>query len=326
LGKIIIFSENLDHTTSKIIRWLNHYGRDDILRINIDDPQFNVLSITSDCAVVSTYFGDREILKKDLVWFRRSANTNIHLINKRKIDIDLEFSIKFFKQLEKDKVLESLYCWILKNCKSIADPFFSSSRKLDSLIIANEIGIKTPNWMLCSSKMDLINFIKKNNKVVQKTFNHFHHYNSNDKVSYFIYTHLIENPEEYENYFDTSFFQEYIEKSYEIRTFFWGSEYYSMAIFSQNDSSTKVDFRNYNNVKPNRRIPIDLPTNYLVKLKKLMKRLNLFTGSIDILVSQENDYFFLEVNPIGQFGMVSVPNNYRIEKNIAESLIKKSTI
>jgi hypothetical protein len=32
---------------------------------------------------------------------------------------------------------------------------------------------------------------------------------------------------------------------------------------------------------------------------------------------------FLEVNPVGQFGMVSAPCNYHLEKKVAELLIRK---
>ncbi|MPT35513.1 MAG: hypothetical protein E2604_10600 [Flavobacterium sp.] len=61
-----------------------------------------------------------------------------------------------------------------------------------------------------------------------------------------------------------------------------------------------------------------------IKLKKLMKVLKLNSGSIDMLVSSNNEYVFLEVNPIGQFGQVSKPCNYYLEKQIAKELNKIS--
>jgi glutathione synthase/RimK-type ligase-like ATP-grasp enzyme len=51
-----------------------------------------------------------------------------------------------------------------------------------------------------------------------------------------------------------------------------------------------------------------------------MDKLNLLTGSLDILKDKNGKYYFLEVNPIGQFGMVSKPCNYYIEEQIAEFL------
>lgn len=72
----------------------------------------------------------------------------------------------------------------------------------------------------------------------------------------------------------------------------------------------KVDFRNYNLKKVKGNVPYQLPLNIQLSLKKLVKELNLKTCSIDMLVSKDEEYYSLEVNPVGQFGMVSKPCNY----------------
>jgi glutathione synthase/RimK-type ligase-like ATP-grasp enzyme len=55
-----------------------------------------------------------------------------------------------------------------------------------------------------------------------------------------------------------------------------------------------------------------------------MSILKLNTGSVDLIFSEEdNKYYFLEVNPMGQFGMVSKPCNYYLEKEMAQYLTKK---
>jgi len=38
--------------------------------------------------------------------------------------------------------------------------------------------------------------------------------------------------------------------------------------------------------------------------------------------ARNGDFIFLEINPVGQFGMTSIPCNYFLEKKIAEHLIK----
>jgi glutathione synthase/RimK-type ligase-like ATP-grasp enzyme len=123
------------------------------------------------------------------------------------------------------------------------------------------------------------------------------------------------------NNFSLSAFQEEIQKKYEIRVFYFFGKIYSMAIFSQNDSQTKTDFRIYNISKPNRNVPYSLPISVASKVKHLMKKLGLETGSIDLIKSINDEYIFLEVNPVGQFGMVSKPCNYNLEYIIAKKLI-----
>lgn len=48
--------------------------------------------------------------------------------------------------------------------------------------------------------------------------------------------------------------------------------------------------------------------------------MNYQTGSFDFIKCKEK-YYFLEMNPVGQFGNVSDMCNYNIEKDIAEFLL-----
>jgi ATP-GRASP peptide maturase of grasp-with-spasm system len=119
-----------------------------------------------------------------------------------------------------------------------------------------------------------------------------------------------------------SLFQQMLEKKYELRIFYLDGICYPMAIFSQNDKQTKVDFRHYNVQKPNRNVPYQLPSEIETGIVKLMESLELRCGSIDMVRTIDGQYVFLEVNPIGQFGMVSGPCNYYLEKEMAKYLIK----
>jgi D-alanine-D-alanine ligase-like ATP-grasp enzyme len=93
-----------------------------------------------------------------------------------------------------------------------------------------------------------------------------------------------------------------------------------MAIFSQNDPKTQIDFRNYNNENPNRNIPFKLPKKIEKKLKKIIKIKQLDSCSIDLIVTPENEFVFLEINPQGQFEWISYYCNYHIEKKIANHI------
>jgi ATP-GRASP peptide maturase of grasp-with-spasm system len=119
-----------------------------------------------------------------------------------------------------------------------------------------------------------------------------------------------------------SLLQEYQDKRYELRIFYLDGDFYTSAIFSQNDEQTKVDFRNYNNARPNRTPPYKLPQHIEGKLHRLMQKLTIKCGSIDMVVNTKNEFVFLEVNPFGQFQQVSFPCNYYLELKVAEYLTK----
>ena len=96
-----------------------------------------------------------------------------------------------------------------------------------------------------------------------------------------------------------------------------------MAIFNQNDNKTKVDFRKFNQKNPNRMIPYQLNEKIQIKLKKLMKKVGLNMGSIDLLMSTKDKIYFLEINPVGQYDFVSKSCKYDLDYRIAKYLINE---
>lgn len=122
-----------------------------------------------------------------------------------------------------------------------------------------------------------------------------------DSISFESQTNIVDlNEINFTNSFP-SLFQEYIIKEFEIRVFYWKKHFYPLAIKSQNNEKTKIDFRNYDSEKPNRNIPIKLPKELLKKLKKLFTILDLNSGSIDLILEKDTKkYIFLEINPVGQ--------------------------
>jgi D-alanine-D-alanine ligase-like ATP-grasp enzyme len=102
------------------------------------------------------------------------------------------------------------------------------------------------------------------------------------------------------------------------------NKFFSCAILSQEDTKTKVDFRNYNSINPNKIVPIKLPKIVEESTKRLMNFYKLDYASIDfVYCSERNKFVFLEANPIGQFLQFSQPCNFNIEKEIATFLTKK---
>jgi len=186
---------------------------------------------------------------------------------------------------------------------------------------ARQLGLLTPERLTTNFLQELIDFKSKVGKVITKTYWAPLQYDEGD---YWIpmYTEEITDSiiEKLPPKFGISYFQEKIDKKYELRVFYLKGEFYTMAIFSQQDEQTQVDFRKYNHKKPNRTVPFKLHKEIDNKLDKLMDSLDLDCGSIDIVVDKNNNYYFLEVNPVGQFGMTSYPCNYYLEKRIAKYL------
>jgi biotin carboxylase len=96
-------------------------------------------------------------------------------------------------------------------------------------------------------------------------------------------------------------FQPYVEKRSEIRATVIGDRVLAVEIDSQANHRTRIDWRRYDRAHtPYRahRLPEAIERSCLA----LARRLGLRYGAIDLILTPEGRYVFLEINPNGQFG------------------------
>ncbi len=208
-------------------------------------------------------------------------------------------------------------------CYWLNNPSDLHKNKGIQLNTARSCGLSVPDTLITKNKDEIKYFIKNHERSIIK-FSDLQSKQAGSKA-YLSYTQII-TPEKLDKVKLAApcIVQEYIEKEVEIRTFFLNGKCYSMAIFSQNDEQTKIDFRKYNYKKPNRNVPFQLPAVQEKQVADFMQQLRLNCGSLDIILTPDNRFVFLEVNPVGQFGMVSYPCNYYLEEKVARLLTEKS--
>ena len=319
---VLIISSEDDLSTNDVIDWLI-YLKIPFLRIShLDKIYYTNVKINLNQFSVDLFINNVEYNLTDFTffWYRRSF-LNMHILpydNKSKLGKEIKRHLESEAQ-EINRIVKS---YIQNNSLNKHNDIFLN--KLESLIKAKELKINIPDTLVTNNKKDLLEFIKNKNGVITKNISQGIFINYKDKVlgnsTTIVDKTIIKN---IPNTFHFMMFQENIEKLFEIRSFYIYGKFYSSAIFSQSNEKTKIDFRNYDFEKTNRTPIFELPLDIKSKLKKLMNILNLNSGSIDIIVSNKNEYIFLEVNPIGQFSQVSIPCNYYIEKIIANKIKDK---
>jgi ATP-GRASP peptide maturase of grasp-with-spasm system len=320
---VVIFSKNTEPSTDDVIDWLSYFEVK-FKRLNIEDVFFNkdaFLLLTDEFEDFSF-----ETMKGvNSIWLRRWYDISLEL-NKISF-VNYDFNKALSRLLHNESAIFSNYLFNqFKKLKWLTKPHQLNVNKLIVLQKARECGLKIPKTLVTSNFKKIQGF---NNHCVQEIITKpiseaegLHYENEYYKTL----TAKVNLDKFYSTDFEfstVSLFQEKIDKEYEIRTFYMNKKLFSMAIFSQNDKKTEIDFRNYNSNKPNRRVPVNLPLSIEKSIIELMKKLDLDTGSIDLIKTKAGDFIFLEVNPVGQFNMVSSPCNYYIEKHIAEFLIQK---
>jgi len=333
---ILIFSIEHEASTSEVMGWLEHYG-EEVIRINSDDDLFKFSLINKDgiyfknTATNKTY----NLLDAKSCWWRRTgiSKRNFTLGEPKEEflvdDLDLTPLVKGPKNLLYTETVD-LKNYILKrvydNCKiNIGSPWRYGLNKLEVLDIAASHGLKTPDYEIISN----LNQIEKSEiqeEFVTKSIAEGI-YEMIDNQSYYSYTESHKKADYTGSDIAVfpSMIMNIIEKQMEIRAFYLDGKFYSMAIMSQSIGQTKVDFRKYSDERPNKTETYQLPKSLEDKLINVFNDLELNSGSVDLIVNEKGEYVFLEINPVGQYAMTSLPCNYNLDKIIAKYLINGNT-
>lgn len=316
---IFIISDNADLSSCEVIDWLsfskeNNYVLSNSMRVN-----FKKMDVFGEITfeINDVLFNTKEIKS---IWYRRGfirLNTGAKI---NSISKEIDGILSLFLKQEKKWLGNYLY-YKLFSKKSLGNFNLMDVDKIIVNEISKKNNLKIPNSYIVTNKKDLLSIVGDTNDFITKTIIPGL---DGDSENYEIsgYTELIDDEflNKIPDNFAPSLIQEKIDKKFEIRTFFIEDNFYSMAIFSQNDKQTEVDFRHYNDELPNRKIPFKLPNEIEKKAQAVMKEIGLNCGSIDFIYGKDKKYYFLEVNPIGQYGMTSYPCNYYLDEKIAQFL------
>ena len=318
---ILIVSENTDHSTSEVIQWLRYY-KAQFVRFNQGDTLMLrkvVISNQKNCKFVlsSKERGELDLDRISAIWYRRGSLhfcvPNIDFIQDQELKRQVSSHLK-----SENNILEDYLQYLLHSIPHIGTFATRGVNKLVLLDLARKIGIDVPDTYIVSESDQ----IDPNEKLITKSISEI--FNPTTKNGdYITYTESLKNKPKTIRFFP-SLFQTHIEKEADIRIFVLRDKVYSMAIMSQNHPQTAVDFRKYLSINPSRQFSFKLPNDLEMKLIELIKKAKLETASIDMILTKDGRFVFLEANPIGQFGMTSKPCNFFLEREIALSLMDLS--
>jgi glutathione synthase/RimK-type ligase-like ATP-grasp enzyme len=179
---------------------------------------------------------------------------------------------------------------------------YKAENKYLQMEVAEKIGFKLPKTIVSNQKVELLRFSKENNPVVLKLMNQ-DFYKTDDGQYLGFYVNKISH-DALQKFKDNSenpiVLQEYLEKDFEVRYTVVGSEHFVCKIESQKSSRANVDWRRYD--IPNTPHYAILPPNEIrEKINHFMKELDIEYGAIDFIVTKTNEWYFLEVNSLGQY-------------------------
>jgi len=324
-NKILIITHTEDNfSIEKVTEYVEKNGFE-VIRFDVDlYPLQNKLSTVFEngswVSILETPETKYRLDDIAAVWYRRAYNIGRGL----KEELDAKFYGAAMGEIRNTLFgfLESIDAY------SLGKP--GVYRRLDSkeeqLKIADKIGLKIPETCLTNNPEDARQFIIKHKNVVAKMQTGFAIYE--DGVESVVFTNVIgeDKLEELDSLLYCPMqFQKKIEKKKELRITVVGQDVYAFEIDSQQFEDAKVDWRKDGVNLIDKWVRTQLPADVETKILELLNVYNVDYGAIDMIVSPEDDYYFIEINAAGEFFWLdNLTEDNLISKSIADVLCDKA--
>lgn len=313
---VLIITNNSDHVTDYVIDWLLYFNCK-VFRLSFEDF-IKKASIWIDAGSVSRIKIEGSQIKSG--WLRKVTYNDAKLV-----EFENQFGFKdgyeLFKFINKESSVLKQSILNGKNYNWLCDYNSANVNKLEVLQLAIKCNLAIPRTAIINNISDLNEFTHKyniNNFVVKSVGENLSLYHKQG-VSIFqpVKSFNVDAINSFPEKFSPTFIQEEIKKKIDIRVFYLNKQVYSMAIEAEN-----IDCRLFD--KNTKYYPIELPETIKLKIINLMDNLNLNIGCVDLVMDYEDEIYFLEVTPTGEFSQLSRYCNYEIEKEIAKLLSYES--
>jgi glutathione synthase/RimK-type ligase-like ATP-grasp enzyme len=259
---------------------------------------------------------DIDLSRLRAVWYRFPTIPvpHGHLTERRHRDYVTEECLNFLHD-----------AWHSLDCLWVPGPHFIVQRaqlKATHLQVAGALGFELPPTLFTNSPEDFLEFYRRHNgRVVSKmagfalarhgydTFSRYTEVVSKRDVGY---AHAVR--------YCPIIFQAYVPKRVELRITVVGRKVFPVEIRSQETNHTRHDWRRYDHLKTPHH-PHDLPPEVGQRCVRLVERLGLCYGAIDMILTPDGRYVFLEINPQGQYQWIERATGLPISDALCDLLL-----
>lgn len=198
-----------------------------------------------------------------------------------------------------------------------------ASLKIHQLATAGRIGFEIPRFVVTNDVREAEAFVRSvPGQVVAKVL-------AEPYVTYgdsvrLLYTHLLsqKDVDQLESVrFGPTFLQEFVTKAMDVRVTVIGTAVFAVGIMSRHDPVGRIDFRRANIFElPHEKVT--LPKKVEAACRQLVRAFGLRFGAIDLLLTPDGKYFFLEINPNGQWYWLELAAGVPLTKALCDLLAR----
>jgi len=255
------------------------------------------------------------------IWFRRSFNIGQGITEV----LEQEYVEPSMGEIKRTiyGMLEALNCFKMER--------YSVYRRLDSkeeqLRVAERNGLLIPETCITNDPAALRSFMQKQGApLITKMQSAFAIYRGEDE--HVVFTNEL-GPGQLDDLETLQYcpmtFQEKLEKKLELRVTIVGREIFAFSVDSQKISNAGIDWRKEGMALLNDWQPYTLPENIHRSLMGLMDAYGLNYGAIDIILTPDDRYYFLEINAAGEYFWLDRLCDHAISRHMAAVLLGEAS-
>jgi hypothetical protein len=219
--------------------------------------------------------------------------------------------------------------WDCLNCRWLPAPFMILKRaeqKAFQLKLAGELGFELPPTLFTNNPEDFLDFYCRHDRIVSKlagtsffgsVYSKFARYTEVVSTRDVGYAESVR--------YCPLIFQAYVPKRLELRITVVGQVVFAAEIHSQQSNHTRHDWRRYDPHKT-AYFPHELPPDVESRCVELVARLGLCYGAIDLVLTPDGRYVFLEINPNGQYLWIEHATSLPITDAICDLLMADAAV
>ncbi|MDB4890342.1 MAG: ATP-dependent carboxylate-amine ligase [Gemmatimonadetes bacterium] len=215
----------------------------------------------------------------------------------------------------------------LSDCRWVPGPVRAlhwAGDKAWQLRLAARLGFSIPHTLITNDPAELLEFHREHNgKLVCKALNFPHFPSSADGSDNWLFTTQLVSPRDV-GYAESvrycpAIFQAYVPKQLELRITVVGDRVFPCEIHSQERERTRYDWRRYD-LEHTPHHEHALPPDIAARCIRIVRELGLCYGALDLVLTPDGRYVFLEVNPMGQFLWIEKITGMPISEAICDLL------
>lgn len=285
------------------------------VRLNTEDLAHGLLEIQPSNSKWRVQFGDWVCTDTEVraAYFRRPEP--IKLLDSVREDCRL------YSAMEWQSALDGLYYALDGKWLNAPHCIFAAENKVKQLALATRLGFRVPATLVSNSPLAVKEFCAVRTVVGKPLRQALLHLDGAESVVFTTRVHVDDATDARSVTATPLIVQEEIPKRFDVRVTVVGQKVFAATIDSQSFAETQVDWRRSSRTDLEHQAH-SLPDSIETMCVSLTQALGLRFGAIDLILDKSGEYWFLEINPNGQWGWIEIRTGLPIAAAIVDELAR----